>query len=141
MPIPDFQKIMLPLLELYKDGLPHRVQEFSQILEDHFGLTEEERNELLQSGTQKRFENRIGWARTHLKKAGLLLNSQSGVYQLTERGREILNSKPSKIDLHFLDQFEEHVEFRKRRNSPHNNSQTEIDTIEPSSQTPKEILE
>jgi restriction system protein len=121
--------------------MPHRVRELIPVLEDHFGLTEEERNELLASGTQKRFENRIGWARTHLKKAGLLINSQSGVYQLTERGKEVLDSKPSKIDLHFLDRFEEHVEFRKRRASPQGNGQPELESIEPTSQTPKEILE
>lgn len=141
MPIPDFQKILLPLLELHRGGMPHRVRELIPALEDHFGLTAEERSELLASGTQKRFENRIGWARTHLKKAGLLINSRSGVYQLTERGKEVLDSHPSKLDLHFLDRFAEHVEFRKRKVSSPGNGQPELEPIEPTSQTPKEILE
>lgn len=140
MPIPDFQNIMLPLLKLLGDGEPHPVQELKPILEDHFQLTEEERNELLPSGSQKRFDNRIGWARTHLKKAGLISNPQSGIYQITERGKKILDTNPPKIDLHLLDQFEEHLEFRSKRSkaAPPGNGQIEI---EQSHQTPKEILE
>ncbi len=108
------------------------------MLENHFGLTEEERNEILPSGGQKRFDNRIGWARTHLKKAGLIVNPQSGIYQVTPRGKEVLDAKPAKIDLHLLDQFEEHLEFRKRKptvsdiNPPEN---------EQAYETPKELLE
>lgn len=138
MPIPNFQNIMLPLLELLADGAQHHVQELRPVLENHFGLTEEERNEILPSGGQKRFDNRIGWARTHLKKAGLIVNPQSGIYQVTPRGKEVLDAKPAKIDLHLLDQFEEHLEFRKRKptvsdiNPPEN---------EQAYETPKELLE
>jgi restriction system protein len=138
MPIPDFQTIMLPLLELLKDGSPHHVQELRPVLENHFRLTEEERNEILPSGGQKRFDNRIGWARTHLKKAGLIANPQSGIYQITERGKKVLDSGPAKIDLHLLDQFEEHLEFRKRKPTAPGVNQAES---EQSSQTPKEMLE
>lgn len=139
MPIPDFQTIMLPLLELLEDGMPHNVQELRPILEDHFHLTEEERSEVLPSGGQRRFDNRIGWSRTHLKKAGLISNPQSGIYQITPRGKEVLNSKPAKIDLHLLDQFEEHLEFRKRKPTvPGNVIPPEN---EQSAQTPKESLE
>jgi restriction system protein len=137
MPIPDFQNIMLPLLELLRDGAPHHVQELRPMLEASFHLTEEERNEILPSGNQKRFDNRIGWARTHLKKAGLIVN-QSGVYQLTQRGKDVLETKPTKIDLHFLDQFEEHLEFRKRKPVTSGGNQPDN---EPSEQTPKESLE
>lgn len=140
MPIPDFQNIMLPLLNVLGDGAPHRVQELKPLLEDHFRLTEDERNELLPSGSQKRFDNRIGWARTHLKKAGLISNPQSGIYQITERGKNVLESNPSKIDVHFLDQFEEHREFRTAKRSPISPREDQVD-VEPSQQTPKEILE
>lgn len=138
MPIPNFEHIMLPLLELLSDCAPHHVQELKPILENHFQLTEEERNEILPSGSQRRFDNRIGWARTHLKKAGLIASPQSGIYILSPRGKEVLESKPAKVDLHFLDQFEEHAEFRKRKAPAPGNGQQESEQY---AQTPKEMLE
>jgi restriction system protein len=138
MPIPDFQTIFLPLLELLKDGKPHPFQELRPLLADHFRLTDEERNELLPSGRDRRFDNRAGWARTHLKKAGLIINPQSGVYQITARGLDVLNSKPGKVDLHFLDQYEEHREFRKRKQPAPGNGDSENERTD---QTPREILE
>lgn len=72
MPIPDFQTIMLPLLEMFKDGEAKTTTQMYAELADRFGLTELERTERLPSGHQTRFHNRVGWARTHLKKAGLL---------------------------------------------------------------------
>ncbi len=140
MPIPDFQSIMLPLLKLLEDAIPHHVRELRPVLEEHFSLTEEERNELLPSGRQRRFENRIGWALTHLKNAGVIHNAQSGVYQLTQRGREVLSSNPTRIDLHLLDQFEEHLEFRRRRSAAININNEQVEN-EQSVQTPREILE
>ena len=114
MPIPDFQKITLPLLELLKDGEPHDIGELRPKIAAHFKLTEEEMNELIPSGGT-RFGNRFGWARTHLKMAGLINYERSGVYRITDRGKQVLAQSPSKLDLHFLDQFSEHVEFRRRK--------------------------
>lgn len=138
MPIPDFQTIMLPLLKLLEDGTPHRIRDLRPVLEDYFHLSEAERSELLPSGRQRRFENRMGWALTHLKNAEVISNTQNGVYQLTQRGKEVLKSSLTKVDLHFLNQFEEHLEFRRRRPASPINEPVEG---EHSSQTPKEILE
>lgn len=138
MPIPDFQTIMLPLLEMFKDGETKTTTQMYAELADSFGLTELERTERLPSGHQTRFHNRVGWARTHLKKAGLLERIGSGLYKIAPRGKEVLASAPSKIDVHFLDQFEEHLEFRKTKKP-----KIEALEIEPehADQTPKEILE
>lgn len=138
MAIPDFQTIMLPLLRMLQDGTPKATSEMRSTLAAHFSLTDEEKTELLPSGSQHRFANRVAWACAHLKKAGLLQNIKSGVYQITARGMEALASSPSRIDLRFLDQYEEHIEFRKRRTPTI--EANEIET-EHSSQTPKEILE
>ncbi|MDQ3688021.1 MAG: restriction endonuclease [Acidobacteriota bacterium] len=138
MPIPDFQSLFLPILELLSDGKPHHVQEWIAALADRFELSESERAELLPSGKDRRFNNRVGWARTHLKKARLIECVQSGVYLLSERGREVLSKRPAKIDLHFLDGFEEHREFR--RPKPRIETNGGIDSP-PLDQTPKELLE
>jgi restriction system protein len=72
MSIPDFQTIMLPLLELADNGKEHKLSEAISYLAAHFNLSDTERRELLPSGKQARFDNRVGWACTYLKKAGLL---------------------------------------------------------------------
>jgi restriction system protein len=72
MAIPDFQTLMLPLLRLAADGQEHRFRDVIEQLAAEFGLTEVERAELLPSGTQPLFDNRVAWARTYLKQAGLL---------------------------------------------------------------------
>ena len=77
MAIPDFQKIMLPLLKFLEDKQEHSIRETIDSLADQFDLSEEERRELLPSGQQAIFSNRVGWARTHLKK--LFCWSQHGV--------------------------------------------------------------
>lgn len=138
MAIPDFQTIMLPLLEMFRDGEAKTTTQMYSELADHFGLSEPERTERLPSGNQTRFQNRVGWARTHLKKAGLLERIGSGLYKIPPPGREVLISAPAKIDIHFLDQFEGHLEFRKAR-KPKN--ETQEPEPEQAAQTPKEILE
>jgi restriction system protein len=79
VPRPDFQTIMLPLLEMFKNGETKTTTQMYAELADCFGLTELERTERLPSGHQTRFHNRVGWARTHLKKAGLLERIGSGL--------------------------------------------------------------
>ncbi len=72
MPIPDFQAFMLPLLELASDATEHSLEEGRSVLAERFALTEAERDELLPSGRQRRFDNRVAWAKVYLQRAGLL---------------------------------------------------------------------
>jgi restriction system protein len=72
MAIPDYQTIMLPVLQLASDGQEHRFRDAVEQLAANFELTDAERSELLPSGTAPIFDNRVGWARTYLKQAGLL---------------------------------------------------------------------
>jgi restriction system protein len=85
MPIPDYQTIMLPLLKIAADGHEHNIREAIHELADRFGLSEAERKELLPSGLEPIFANRVHWARTYLKKALLLQNPKRGYFQITER--------------------------------------------------------
>jgi restriction system protein len=81
MPIPDFQSVMLPLLEFLGDRREHHVREAETALAKHFKLTEDELRELLASGTQAVFRNRIGWAKSYLKQAKLLDSPKRGFRQ------------------------------------------------------------
>src|SRR4249920_604089 len=115
MAVPDFQSLMLPLLKLTGDGQQHTLAEAVERLSVEFQLSEDDRTQLLRSG-QTRIYNRVGWTTTYLKKAGLLQASGTGRFLLTERGREVLASKPAAIDVAFLEsRFPEMSEFRKTR--------------------------
>lgn len=115
MAIPDYQSIMLPLLKYSSDKKEHNVHEAVDVLAEQFNLTNEERKELLPSGQQEIFFNRVGWARTYMKKAGLLVTPNRGLFEITERGLNVLKENPSWIDNNLLMQFDEFKEFRKRK--------------------------
>ena len=117
MVIPNYQAIMLPLLLFAGDSEEHSLQEAVDSLADYFDLTDEELRELLPSGQQALFRNRLGWARSYLKQAALLESTRRGYFRITQRGLDVTHRNPSKVDVNFLDQFEEFREFRKRRRS------------------------
>jgi restriction system protein len=107
MAIPDYQARMLPLVQLAADGREHTLKEVLPALADRFKLTETERIELLPSGQQEVFRNRVSWANTYLKKAGLLHAPRRGYFAITDRGKSVLAQNPSSIDRKFLEQFSE----------------------------------
>jgi len=112
--VPDFQSFLLPLLKLASDGSEHSIADALDNMAQAFQLSDEDRTELLPSGKQPRINNRIGWALTYLRKAGLLSTVRRGSFQLTERGRQLLAEAPARIDLKFLQsRFSEIVEFRR----------------------------
>jgi restriction system protein len=117
MSIPDFQSCMLPLLELASDGAEHKVAEAVEKLSDRFKLTAEEREALLPSGTQYIIANRIGWARSHMKKAGLLVDPRRSHFQITDRGRELLAARPKSVGMKDLKKYPEYIEFLNKTNA------------------------
>jgi restriction system protein len=109
---------MLHLLRLSSDGAEHSLKDAIPVLADTFHLTDSERTELLPSGQQAVFHNRVAWANTYLKKAGLLCAPRRGVFTITDRGNSVLARNPSKIDLKLLEQFPEFLAFKaKSKNS------------------------
>src|SRR3990170_4455432 len=98
MAIPDFQSIMLPFLKIAGDRQERHMREAVEILAEHFNLSEEERKEVLPSGQQSIFDNRVSWVRTYLKKAGLLESSKRGVFKITQRGIDFLTKNPSELN-------------------------------------------
>ena len=134
MAIPDYQTIMLPLLKYAAYNQEHSLRETIDFLAHEFNLSDEERKELLPSGSQATFDNRVGWARTYMKKAGLLESTRRGYFCITVRGKKVLVQNPQKINVKFLKQFPEFVEFQKPK------KKGEIDPP-PIDITPEESLE
>ena len=138
MAIPDFQTIMRPLLEFSGDGKAHSLREAIDHLTGHFRLNAEEQKQMLPSGNQARFDNRVHWARSYLKQAGLVENPSRGAFRITTDGQKVLASKHGEINIRFLMQFEKFVQFRNRTATDHQPAEAPAG-IE--MRTPKEVLE
>ncbi len=140
MPIPDYQTLMLPLLRFAADCNDHTTREAVEALGTEFQLTPAERNELLASGQQAIFNNRVGWANSYLKKAGLLESPRRGALRITARGQQILGDSPPRIDVKYLERFPEFIEFRDA--SRNNRETTTTESVATAmEQTPEEALE
>lgn len=140
MPIPDFQTVMLPLLTFTGDNKEHSLREAIEHLGHHFGLTAAERQELLPSGAQAIFDNRVGWAKTHLLKAGLVESPRRSIFNITKQGQQVLAQNPQQLGINFLRQFAGYAEFLKPA-SDHDAANTAPQPIDQSQATPEEILE
>ena len=138
MAIPDFQSIMLPLLKFCSDGVEHTNREGIDALAQEFALTEEEQKQLLPSGQQCVFDNRVAWARAHMKMAQLLENTRRGVFRITNRGKQILDQHPAEINLRFLREFPEYLAARDKHKRT---EKTVSGDDKEETQTPEEQLE
>lgn len=140
MPIPDYQTLMLPLLRFAADGKDHTTREAVEVLSTEFQLTPAERSELLASGQQAIFNNRVGWANSYLKKAGLFESPRRGILRITTRGKQTLSENLTKIDIRYLERFPEFIEFRDASRNNRETTATKFVSIV-TEQTPEEALE
>ncbi len=139
MPIPDFQSLMLPVLQIASDGKEHTIRETEAKLAAEFALSDEEKSRPLASSRQAVFYNRISWAKVYLQQAGLIVSPRRGCFQISERGKQVLAQKPERISIKFLEAFQEFVESRtskKDRDKP-----VERDSENGDHETPEERLE
>lgn len=136
--IPDFQKIMLPLMNILSDGLEHSTIETNEKIATLFGLTDEEINLYLPSGVAKTFPNRVAWAKSHLKMAGLLENTKRSYFKITEAGKRILENNPTAINLRILKTIPTYQEKTGRAKEEDSSSDIENTQL---SATPEETLE
>ncbi len=135
MSIPDYQSLMLPLLQIAQDNKEHSLREVIDEIGVKLGLSEEERHHLLPSGRQATFDNRVGWARTYLVKANLLASTRRGMFQITKDGTDLLAGKPNSITIKMLDHYPAFRAFRRS---------TQLEDPPPSGEdkeTPEEKLE
>lgn len=146
MAIPDYQAFMQPLLQAINDGAEHSIRALYDQLSNAFSLTDAERAELLPSGRQAVVENRIGWAKTYLKKAGLIDSPKRGTCRITPRGKEVLASGPAAINTEFLKQFAEFQHFQtahldKQANNANTAPQSGHELSQIETATPTEAIE
>jgi restriction system protein len=114
MAVSDFQSLMLPLLEHIADGRVHRVRDLMPTMAAELGLTAFDRDQLLPSGSQRVLDNRVFWAATYLKKAGLLESPQRGHVLISDEGRRVLAEKPARITIALLSRYPSFQAFRAR---------------------------
>ncbi|MBE6679561.1 MAG: restriction endonuclease [Ruminococcaceae bacterium] len=112
MSVPKFHEFMKPFLMAVRDGKSYMLKELRKILSAEFNLTNEELSEMLPSGTQTVFANRVQWAGTYLTKAGLLIKPSRGVFVISEEGKKVIDENPETIDVEFLTRYECFREFQ-----------------------------
>lgn len=136
MPIPDFQSLMRPLLAYLSDREVRGTAETVTALAREFALSEDELKALLPSGTQTVFKNRIAWAKSYLKQAGLVEAPARGKYRITDRGLEALKSSLP-INMKSLERYAEYQDFRGRSRERTDGAET----APGESETPEELIE
>ncbi len=149
MAIPKFDDMYRELLEAISDGEPHKISDIRDALATVFHLSTEERKELLPSGKQSLFNNRVTWTASYLKQAGLIENSSRGIYRITESGKHVLSSNMSPIDTKFLLGFDSFKDFLSLSVPPTSETSTSSERIHKSgphqiivsSQSPQDILD
>jgi restriction system protein len=138
--IPDFQSLMLPLLKSIQDGREYSSTEVINTLAKEFDLTKKDLSQLLPSGVQKTFYNRVHWAKAYLKIAGLIENLRRGVFKITNEGKELLARNPKVINLKLLKQIPAYSDWADK--SKEENNKEEVETyVEYEFETPEEIIE
>lgn len=138
MSIPKYDEMYREFLDCLADGQEHKSKEVKDIVAKRLSISAKEREELLPSGKQALFDNRIGWTRTYLKKAGLLRSPTRGIYVLTAAGKQVLLENPAKIDNAYLSRFES---FRNFVSVDHSEERENPLPPTVSSQTPQDILD
>jgi restriction endonuclease Mrr len=112
--VPDFQSLMRPCLTVHQDRQSHTPTDLRDRLATQLRISDEDRAVMLPSGRQSLFANRVAWAVTHMAQAGLLDRPARGVTQITDRGIEVLNQYPDRVNMKVLSRFPEYAEFRAR---------------------------
>ena len=141
MSIPDFQSLMRPALAFISDGSLHRSRDVKTGLAEHLGLSSEDRAEVLPSGRQRTFDNRVSWALTYLVQAGLAQRPSRGVVSITDSGRDALAAHAERIDMKTLESYPSYIEFKERTRDKQPDVPGSGDAVQASSETPTDLIE
>lgn len=139
MAIPKYDEMYREILECLSDGQVHKSKEIKNIVAMRFSLSSIDREELLPSGRQSVFDNRLGWARTYLKKAGLIQSPSRGSYVITPAGKQVLAENPQRIDNDYLQRYESFCSFLSVDHIARENQCTTATAV--SSQSPQDALD
>lgn len=133
--IPDFQSAMLPILSKMKDEKIYDSTMIRNIVVEHFGITEEEKQVKTPNGKQLLYYNRIAWSISYLRTGGLIESPERGKYKISELGKKVLNNPPEKITIRFLKELNLNKNLFERE-------KTEEEQIEyDDEKTPDELIE
>lgn len=132
MAVPDFQSFFKPLLDLASDGKEHSMQEARDFIGKAMKLSESETKELLPSGIQSKFDNRVAWAKSYFVQAKVLESPRRGHFRITPRGVELHKKNHKRIDVRILKQYPEFVEFHKARTAKEEEPESQTETPEES---------
>lgn len=135
--IPSYEDLMLPLLKFAEDEKEHHIHDAVEALSISNNLTDDEKLQTIKSGRQTVIYNRVVWARTYLKKAGLLQDPRRGFFQITKEGVNLLSTNPKRIDDEILMRYPSFQEFQSRKDAPKPGFNKESDD----ERTPEELLE
>lgn len=138
MAVPDFQSFFRPILDVAADNLEHSVKDARLIIKSVMNLSEADLSEMLPSGTQSKFDNRIAWAVSYFVQAKVLERPRRAYFKITDRGRELHNKNHSRIDVAILKAYPEFLEFHTSKATTHG---TPIETDTSVTATPDEILQ
>ena len=141
MAIPDFQTVMLPLLQFASDQQEKSLREAVAAISDKFNLLDEERVKRIPSGGQTTIMNRVGWAATYLRKAELLELTRRGYFKITRLGLDVLKNSPTRIDLNFLSKYEGIQQFRAKPQNGERQSEQESTLTTETLRTPEEVMD
>ena len=144
MTIPDFQSLMRPALAHLADGEIRRTRDMKDAMADAFSLTDDERAQMLPSGRQRTMDNRVGWALTYLRQAGLIDQPSRGRVVINAAGRKALTAYPDRIDMKTLEAYPAYLDFRDRTREKTQTDTAPSDVGAPpadTSATPSELLE
>ena len=138
MAVPDFQSFFKPLLDVASDGKEHSMKEARDVIAGKMNISEEDLREMLPSGTQTKYDNRVAWAKSYFVQANVFESPKRGWFRITERGKELHKKGHDRIDVKILNQFPEFVEFHTAKSGQEtDNSHSETSTVE----TPEETLQ
>ena len=137
MSVPEFQSFLKPLLDIALDGKVHTTKEAREIIAKKMNLTEEDLKEVLPSGTQTKFDNRVAWAKSYFQQAKVLSSPMRGAFQITERGHELHHQNHERISIAILNQYPEFLEFH----TGNRQNKESANVSEGTSETPEELLQ
>lgn len=126
--VPDFQTVMRPTLVALEDGVAHTLQEIREAVAVALAVTEADQEQLLPSGKQTTYSNRVAWALTHMGKAALV-SRPAAHYALTQRGRDVLAQHTKRVDMSVLATFSEYQTFRAHKPTPKDSGSAGVATV------------
>lgn len=140
MAVPKYDELMKPLLIAVSDGETYKMKDVTALLAEQLNLSSDDLAEMLPSGRQTVFKNRVGWAKTYLKKAGLLDSPARATIVITNAGKQVVADNTEKIDSKYLEQFPSFVDFASAP-EPLDDSNPASEVPKPSDLTPDDQLE